>query len=138
MRLKPTFFRSSYRSGTDHAPCERGLPFGDPDPRSLLLSYAQTNNHRHDSVHAVLKDPYTNEGPILNADEAVDLVTMIEAYTINGAYLMKLDGMQGSIEVGKRADFVVLDRNLFDIPSHEINEAQVTLTIFDGRTVYQR
>lgn len=89
-------------------------------------------------VAVTRQDPYTNEGPILNADEAMDLATMIEAYTINGAYLMKLDGVQGSIEVSKRADFVVLDRNLFDIPSHEINEAQVTLTIFDGRTVYQR
>ena len=89
-------------------------------------------------VAVTRQDPHTNEGPILNADEAMDLATMIEAYTINGAYLMKLDGVQGSIEVSKRADFVVLDRNLFDIPSHEINEAQVTLTIFDGRTVYQR
>jgi len=83
------------------------------------------------------KDPYTDDGPILNADEAVDLATMIEAFTINGAYLMRLDDVQGSIEVGKRADFVVLDRNLFEIPSHEINEAQVTLTIFDGQTVFQ-
>ena len=88
-------------------------------------------------VAVTRQDPYTNDGPILSADEAVDLATMIEAYTINGAYLMKLDDVQGSIEVGKRADFVVLDRNLFKIPSHEINEAQVTLTVFDGRTVYQ-
>ena len=88
-------------------------------------------------VAVTRQDPYTNDGPILSADEAVDLATMIEAYTINGAYLMKLDDVQGSIEVGKRADFVVLDRNLFEIPSHEINEAQVTLTVFDGRTVYQ-
>ncbi len=88
-------------------------------------------------VAVTRRDPYREDGPILNADEVVDLATMIEAYTINGAYLMKLDDVQGSIEVGKRADFVVLDRNLFDIPSHEINEAQVTLTVFDGRTIYQ-
>jgi len=88
-------------------------------------------------VAVTRQDPYTNDGPILDADEAVDLATMIEAYTINGAYLMKLDDVQGSIEVGKRADLVVLDKNLFEISSHEINEAQVTLTVFDGRTVYQ-
>ena len=63
---------------------------------------------------------------------------MIEAYTINGAYTMKLEDKQGSIEVGKRADFVVLDRNLFDIDSYEISDAYVTMTIFDGRTVYTR
>jgi hypothetical protein len=83
------------------------------------------------------QDPYTNDGPILNADESVDLETMIAAYTINGAYLMSLEDKQGSIEVGKRADLIVLDRNLFEIPAAEINEANVTMTIFDGRTVYE-
>jgi predicted amidohydrolase YtcJ len=82
------------------------------------------------------QDPWTNEGPTLNEDESVDLDTMIAAYTINGAYQMKLDQEQGSIEVGKRADFVVLDRNLFEIPSSEISDARVMLTVFDGRTVY--
>ena len=62
---------------------------------------------------------------------------MIDAYTINGAYQMKLDAVQGSIEAGKRADLVVLDRNLFKISASEISEAQVVMTIFDGRVVYQ-
>jgi predicted amidohydrolase YtcJ len=82
------------------------------------------------------QDPYTNGGAILNEDERVNLATMIEAYTINGAYTMKLEDKQGSIEVGKRADLVVLDRNLFDIDSYEISDANVTMTIFDGRTVF--
>ncbi len=82
------------------------------------------------------QDPWTNEGLVLNADEKVDLATMIEAYTINGAYQMKLDDVQGSIEVGKRADLVVLDRNLFEIPASEISEAKVMMTIFNGKTVY--
>ncbi len=82
------------------------------------------------------QDPWTNEGQVLNADERVDLALMIEAYTINGAYTMDLEDEQGSIEVGKRADLVVLDRNLFDIPAHEISDANVTMTVFDGRTVY--
>jgi len=84
------------------------------------------------------QNPYTNEGPLLNVDERVDLDRMIAAYTINGAYQMALDDVQGSIEVGKRADLVVLDRNLFDIPASEISEASVEMTIFDGRTVYER
>jgi len=84
------------------------------------------------------QDPWTNEGPVLNADERVDLASMIAAYTINGAYQMKLDDKQGSIEVGKRADLIVLDRNLFEIPASEISDATITATIFDGRTVYQK
>ncbi len=82
------------------------------------------------------QNPYSNEGPVLNADERVDLDTMIAAYTIQGAYLMNLEEQQGSIEVGKRADFVVLDRDLFAGPASAINEAKVLLTVFDGRTVY--
>ncbi len=83
------------------------------------------------------QNPWTNEGEALNVDEAVDLATMIDAYTINGAYQMKLDDVQGSIEVGKRADLVVLDRNLFEIPASEISDAQIVMTIFDGRTVFE-
>ncbi len=83
------------------------------------------------------QNPYTNDGPVMNADESVNLETMIAAYTINGAYLMSLEDKQGSIEVGKRADLIVLDRNLFEIPAAEISEANVTMTIFDGRTIYE-
>ncbi len=84
------------------------------------------------------QDPWTNEGPRLQPEETVDLETMIEAYTINGAYLMALEDEQGSIEVGKRADLVVLDRNLFEIPPSEINDAEVVLTLFDGDPVFSR
>ncbi|MDJ0710035.1 MAG: amidohydrolase family protein [Woeseiaceae bacterium] len=56
---------------------------------------------------------------------------------VSGAYQMKLDDVQGSIEVGKRADPVVLDRNLFEIPASETSDAQVVMTIFDGRTVFE-
>ena len=84
------------------------------------------------------RDPRTNGGPTLNIDESVNLETMIAAYTINGAYQMGLDDVQGSIEVGKRADLIILDRNLFEISSSEISNATVTMTVFDGRTVYQQ
>ena len=81
--------------------------------------------------------PDEEDPPILNAAERVDLPTMIEAYTINGAYLMGQEDVAGSIEVGKRADLVVVSRNLFEIPAAEINETQVELTLFDGEVVYQ-
>ena len=84
------------------------------------------------------QNPWTNDGPVLNEDERVDLATMIAAYTINGAYQMKLENEQGSIEVGKRADLVVLDRNLFEIASSEISDTRVVMTLFDGRPVYQQ
>jgi predicted amidohydrolase YtcJ len=51
---------------------------------------------------------------------------------------MGLENEQGSIELGKRADFVIVDRNLFEIPASELSDAKVTMTIFDGQTVYQQ
>jgi predicted amidohydrolase YtcJ len=83
------------------------------------------------------QDPYTNSGAVLGESERVDLATMVAAYTINGAWLMGLEKEQGSIEVGKRADFVVLDRDLFAGPASAINEAKVVMTVVDGRNVYE-
>jgi predicted amidohydrolase YtcJ len=83
------------------------------------------------------QDPYSNKGEVLDAGERVSLETMIAAYTIEGAWQMNREADQGSIEVGKRADFVVLDRNLFEIPAAAISDAKVAMTVFDGRTVYE-
>ena len=47
-----------------------------------------------------------------------------------------LDNKVGSIEVGKQADLIVLDKNLFEIPPKEINESRVLATIFNGDIVF--
>ena len=82
------------------------------------------------------QDALEDAGPVLNEGERVSLETMIDAYTINAAWLMHQEDSAGSIEVGKRADLVVLDRNLFEIPASEINQAQVLLTLLDGEVVF--
>ena len=82
------------------------------------------------------QDPLIETGPVLNEAESVSLATMIAAYTINGAWLMHQEDRLGSIETGKQADIVILDRNLFEIPATGINEAQVVMTLLDGETVY--
>jgi predicted amidohydrolase YtcJ len=66
--------------------------------------------------------PDSNWPTVLNEAERLALETMIEAYTINGAYFMRQESIVGSIEVGKYADLVVLDRNLFEIPTNQIAE----------------
>lgn len=83
------------------------------------------------------QDPYSNGGKALKVSEAISLDAIIRAYTINGAYTMRLDDKQGSIKVGKRADLVVLNKNLFDIPAYDISDAYVTMTIFNGEIVFQ-
>ncbi|MDH3551805.1 MAG: amidohydrolase family protein [Gammaproteobacteria bacterium] len=68
--------------------------------------------------------------------ETIDLVTALASFTINSAYVNGIDEISGSIEVGKLADLIVLDRNLFDIPAKQISETKVLLTLFGGRPVH--
>jgi predicted amidohydrolase YtcJ len=76
-------------------------------------------------------------GPTLNKAERVSLATMIDAYTINAAWLMHHENRTGSIESGKKADIVILDRNLFEIPVTEISDTQVLMTLLDGEIIFQ-
>ena len=81
-------------------------------------------------------------GIILNADQRLSIEEIIESYTMNGARLMGHDQDVGSIEVGKTADLIVLDRNLMDLANNsretEIAETRVDMTNFEGQVVYER
>ncbi len=69
-------------------------------------------------------------------EQRLDLADAIRAYTMGSAYVNHLDHMTGSIEVGKRADVVVVDRNIFREPVDAVASAQVVLTMVDGEIVY--
>jgi predicted amidohydrolase YtcJ len=77
------------------------------------------------------------DGPAWIPDEVIDLHTALEAYTINGAYLSQQEDITGSIEVGKSADLIVLDQNLFEIPKNEIHKTKILLTLLKGMEVYR-
>ncbi|MGH7499690.1 MAG: amidohydrolase [Gemmatimonadales bacterium] len=70
--------------------------------------------------------------------ERVDLPTMIALYTINAAYAHRQERETGSVEVGKLADLIVLDRNVFEIPVAQIHRVHVLRTLLEGKTVYER
>ena len=73
--------------------------------------------------------------PLLPA-EAIDLATAIRAATLGSAYGNFLNKDTGSIEVGKLADLIVIDSNLFDIPTSDLSKARVMLTLFGGEVVF--
>lgn len=72
----------------------------------------------------------------LNPHQRITLEQALRAYTLGSAYAGFLDKETGSIEVGKAADIIVLDKNLFEIPTHDIHTAKVTHTFVDGALVY--
>lgn len=89
-------------------------------------------------VAVTRQDPWTNAGEVLTPDHRIDLETAIRAYTSDGAEVTFSEDLVGSLEVGKRADFVVVDRDPFAIPASELSEVQVEGTWLDGEAVFQR
>jgi hypothetical protein len=69
-------------------------------------------------------------------EERINLPEAIAAFTINAAYVNRLEKQTGSVEVGKLADLAILDRNLFAIPASEISDAKVLVTLFEGKAVH--
>jgi predicted amidohydrolase YtcJ len=69
-------------------------------------------------------------------EEKVSVEEAVRAYTINGAWVEFAELVKGTIEAGKLADMVVLDRDIFTIPPEEIGGVRVRMTVFDGKIVY--
>lgn len=68
-------------------------------------------------------------------EERLPVETLVRGYTINGAKQLRLDGQIGSIEAGKSADLMVLDRDIFTIDPYEIHDAKAELVMIEGKIV---
>jgi len=77
------------------------------------------------------------ENRVLWPEEKVSLEDMVISYTYNGAYANYLEDELGSLEVGKKVDLIVLEKNLFEIPVKQIAETKVILTMIDGNVVFR-
>jgi predicted amidohydrolase YtcJ len=75
--------------------------------------------------------------PALLPEQSLLLQDIVDAYTINAAYALKQEKITGSLERGKRADLIVLDRDLFALNPFDIHETTVIATYLDGREVYR-
>ncbi len=73
----------------------------------------------------------------LNAEQKIALQDIVGAYTTGGAYVNHSEGQTGSLEAGKTADLVMLDKNIFELPVTEIAGAKVVWTMVDGDVVYE-
>jgi predicted amidohydrolase YtcJ len=74
--------------------------------------------------------------PALLPEQSLSLQDMVDAYTINAAFALKQERTTGSIEAGKRGDFIVLDRDVFAIDPFDLHDTRVMATYLDGREVY--
>jgi predicted amidohydrolase YtcJ len=82
-------------------------------------------------------DPYHHSAKTLWPEEAIGLEDAVRIYTLGGAAGLRREAQTGSIIVGKSADFIVLNRNIFKVPANQIGKTKVEMTFFQGRKVYQ-
>ncbi|MDC0308454.1 amidohydrolase family protein, partial [Planctomycetaceae bacterium] len=69
----------------------------------------------------------------IHPQESLSREQMIRYYTINNAWLMRMEDQIGSLEPGKRADFIIIDRNLLTCLPDDIQHTQVLTTYLDGK-----
>jgi predicted amidohydrolase YtcJ len=80
----------------------------------------------------------TAGGAFIGRAEALPAAEALELYTRNAAFVSHHDDRVGSLEVGKLADFVVLDRDPLDVPAEALDEALVRMTVVGGAVVHDR
>ncbi|BBY67662.1 putative amidohydrolase [Mycolicibacterium helvum] len=83
----------------------------------------------------LIGDP--NAPVLAPAEQRLSVAEAVHANTIGAAYQIRLDALVGSVEVGKRADLIVLDTNIFEADPHDIHRATITMTMMNGQVRHQ-
>lgn len=119
----------------------RLYPFGDlvraGAPLAAGSDWSVTTLNPWPAIEVALtrQDPDA-PGAVLGPDQALDLDTLLHAYTTGGAHAVGADGRLGVIREGAQADFVVLDRDPTRIPPADLSAVQVAETWVGGACVY--
>jgi predicted amidohydrolase YtcJ len=138
-----TFYWGDWHRDTVLGP-ERGANIS-PTGWALARGIVFTSHHdapvaKPDSMRVLdaTVNRVTRSGKVLGPDQRVSPLVALKAQTIWSAYQHFEERTKGSIEVGKLADFVVLDRNPMTVDPLQIADIKVMLTVKEGRTIYSR
>ena len=80
----------------------------------------------------------TSQGEVFHPEERLTRQQALKMYTIWGAYIQHSEKERGSIEIGKLADMVIIDRDYLTCPENEIREISPVMTIIEGRVAYSQ
>lgn len=78
------------------------------------------------------------QNAVTRSPQNISIEEAIKAYTLNGAYIMRQEDKVGSIEIGKEADLIILDRNILEIGVNNIADTQVEKTYLRGKIVFEK
>lgn len=111
--------------------------FVENGPVCVGSDYPVTSMNPLEAIQKALtrKEINSKHAP-LSPEQNLSLSEAIYAYTMGGAYAQHVNKVAGSLEVGKSADFIVLDKNLFKIPLEEIYKTSIIYTYYKGAKVY--
>jgi hypothetical protein len=84
------------------------------------------------------KDPGGSNTVAMLPNDTLDLLTLLRAHTTEAAYQMYRENETGSIEAGKKADLIVVDRDPLRIPAAQLHATKVLMTFLDGTMVYRQ
>ncbi len=84
------------------------------------------------------RDPASSDGPQDWPEQAIDLASALRIFTANGAIANKVGESSGILAPGRDADFIVLDRHLFKVPTSDIGDTRVLLSVIGGTVVFDR
>lgn len=110
------------------------LTFGSDLPSSTLADLAPLRQIQYAVTRRPLDEGHSGYLPMLAG--VMTVAEALRAYTLDGAYQLGIDHLTGSVETGKRADLVVLERNLFTEPPETLHTVPVLLTLQGGRVTY--
>jgi predicted amidohydrolase YtcJ len=136
---QPPFINSEYtwlekRLGKKR--CKYTYPFKSIIDSGVIMASSSDSPIEDPDIIMGLHALVTRNGFV--PEQCITMEEALKTYTINGAYAAFEENIKGSIEVGKFADFVILDRNPLEVNKDEIKEIQILETIIRGKSVFKK
>lgn len=139
LACQPPFINSEYtwlerRLGKKR--CRYTYPFKSIIDAGIIMASGSDSPIEDPDIISGLHALVTRNGFV--PEQCITMEEALKTYTINGAYAAFEENIKGSIEVGKLADFVILDRNPLEVKNDEIKDIQIIETIIRGKTVFKK
>lgn len=108
----------------------------EPNPLKAIGCAVCRNLYEFNTLGYPAKIDMTDSRYMLNPAEKVSILEAIKSFTVNSAYILGMEKEIGSLEIGKKADFIVLDNDIYKVHPLDIGNIRVNRTYLNGNMVY--